>query len=97
MDIPVLIEKVGTNGFQAKMGEPLSLMAVGATREEALKNLEFLVQSRISGGAEITSLPVGTNPLARFAGMFKDNPLLEEWKQAMEEYRQKADQEEGLP
>ena len=97
MDIPVLIEKVGTNGFQAKMGEPLSLVAVGPTREEALKNLDTLVQARICGGAEITTLPVGTHPLARFAGMFKDNPLVDEWRQAMEEYRLKADQEEGLP
>ena len=97
MDIPVLIEKVGTNGFRAKTGEPLALMSEGATREEALQKLATLVQNRIFAGAEMTTLNVGEHPLARFAGMFKDNPLMEEWQQAMEEHRQKADQEEGLP
>jgi uncharacterized protein (DUF433 family) len=31
----------------------------------------------------------GAHPLAQFAGMFKDDPLLQPWKDAMAEYRRK--------
>ena len=36
-------------------------------------------------------MPEGTHPLAEFMGMFKDDPLIEEWKQSMAEYRKSID------
>src|SRR5437016_4322349 len=97
MQIPVLIEPVGTMNFRARSGEPLSLSAEGATRDEALQKLHQLLQTRLAEGAEVVSLEVGEHPLARFAGMFKNDPMFEEWQQAIEEYRRNADEAEEQP
>lgn len=32
--------------------------------------------------------------LAQYAGMFKDNPLFDEWQEAIEEYRRQVENEE---
>jgi hypothetical protein len=39
--------------------------------------------------AEVLPVSIDTNshPLAKFAGMLKDDPLVRPWKQAMAEYR----------
>lgn len=93
MQIPVLVEPIA-NGFRARSGEPLVLSAEGATREESLQKLREAVQKATAGGAELTSLEVGsvTHPLLRFAGIWKEgDPLIKEWMQAMEEYRREVD------
>ena len=37
------------------------------------------------------------NPWAEFAGMFKDDPMIDEWKSAMADYRKKVeDDPEGM-
>lgn len=93
MQIPVLIEPLPTNGYRASTGQPLAVSAQGPTREQALLNLQQELQSRLSAGAEIAPLevPAPEHPLARFAGMFKDNPLFDEWQQAIAEYRQQVE------
>jgi hypothetical protein len=99
MHIPVLIESIAGNGYRARGGEPLALSAEGPTREAALASLREQVQARLRDGAEVVLLEMGPAPhaLAEFVGMFKDEPLLDEWKQAMAEYRQTIDQEPQLP
>ena len=98
MQIPVLIETTPGNGFRARSGEPLVLTAEGATRDEALGRLRHLIEGRVAAGAEIVPLeiPPSEHPLARFAGMLKDDPLFEEWKQAMEEYRRERDADDNM-
>ncbi len=94
MEIPVLIEPVGPYGFRARSGEPFGLTAEGATREEALQKLRELVQNRIAGGGQVVPLgvPAVGSSLLRMAGIWeKDDPLIEEWKRAMEENRRAAD------
>jgi predicted RNase H-like HicB family nuclease len=95
MQIPVLIEPVAGNGFRARGSEPFPLTVQGATAEEALQKLRELIQSRLVGGTQVVPLeiPVGEHPLAPFAGMFKDDPLFEEWQKAIAEYRQQADED----
>jgi predicted RNase H-like HicB family nuclease len=95
MQIPVLIEPVAGNGFRAKGSEPFSLTAQGATPDEALRKLRELIQSRLVDGTQIVSLeiPTSEHPLAPFAGMFKDDPLFDEWQKAIAEYRQQAEEE----
>ena len=93
MQIPVLIEPCESNGYRATTGPPLALSADGATREQALFHLRQALQRRLSAGAEIATLnvPGPQHPLASFAGMFKDNPLFDEWQQAIADYRQKVE------
>jgi hypothetical protein len=95
MQIPVLIEPVTGNGFRARACEPFALSAEGSTQEEALGNLRKQLESRLATGARIVSLDVpGTdNPWVTFQGMFKDDPLFDEWQQAIAENRRKADED----
>ena len=99
MQIPVLIEPVAGNGYRARGGEPLGLTAEGPTRELALARLKEQLQARLRSGAQIVSLEViaESHPLAEFVGIFKDDPMLDEWKQAMADYRRKIDENPDLP
>jgi hypothetical protein len=93
MQIQVLIEPVPGQGYRAIGGEPFALVAEGPTRDDAIRNLRSLIESKVSAGAEIVTLdfPVVGHPWLPFAGMFRDDPLVEEWKQTMAELRRQAD------
>ena len=95
MEIPILIEPVSNNGYRAIAGSPLNLQTDAPTRDEAMAKLRQLVENRIQAGAEVTTLVIhaSQHPLAPFAGMLKDDPLLEEWKQAMREHREQAEEQ----
>jgi predicted RNase H-like HicB family nuclease len=98
MEIPVLIEPTSGNGFRARTGEPLVLAAEGATRDEALGRLRNLIEARVNAGAEIVPLgfPASRHSLVRFAGIFKDDPLVDEWMQIMQELRREADEDPDI-
>jgi len=99
MHIPVLIEQVDSNGYRVTTGQPLTLSAEGATREEALQQMRKALQARLSSGAEIASLEVSAaeHPLAPYAGMFKDNPLFDAWQQSIAAYRRQIDEDQECP
>jgi hypothetical protein len=95
MQIPILIEAVAGNGYRSRGGEPYALSAEGATREEVLAKLQEQLQARLKAGAAIVPLevPAEPHPLARFVGIFKDDPLIDDWKQAMADYRRQIDED----
>lgn len=99
MQIPVLIEPIAGNGYRARGGEPLPLVVEAPTRAEALAKLREQLQLRLCNGAEIVSLDLAPpkHPWMEFAGMFKDDPLLEEWKKDMAQYRREIDEEPDKP
>lgn len=99
MDIPVLIEPVAGNGFRARGCEPFALVAEGATREEALQKVREQLQDRLQAGAQIVpmAVPGQENPWVKFAGMFKDDPLFDDWQAAIAENRRKADADPDVP
>jgi predicted RNase H-like HicB family nuclease len=99
MQIPILIEPIAGNGYRARGGEPLALTADGASQEEALANLKQKLEAKLCNGAVVVSLelPSQTHPLTEFAGMFKDDPLLKEWKKSMAAYRCKVDKHADKP
>src|SRR5262249_26763880 len=84
MNIPVLLEPVANNGYRARAGDPLGMAAEGATRDEALAKLREQVADRLSKGTQIVTLEIPSapaeNPWVEFAGMFKDDPWIEDWK-----------------
>jgi hypothetical protein len=92
MQIPVLVEPI-ENGFRARTGEPLGLVAEGSTEEEAVQRLRQLVRDRLAAGVRLVPLDVGPDehPWMKFAGTLKDDPMLEDWKRAMAEYRQEVE------
>lgn len=93
MKIPILIERVDGNGYRSRGGEPFNLSAEGATREEVLAALRKQLRERLRSGAEVISLDVTPepHPLARFAGMFRDDPLFESWQESIAKYRRDVD------
>ena len=95
MQISVLVEPVPGNGYRAREAEPFGFSADGATREEAIERVRQLCQARLSGGAEVVSLEVGSTPhlWLPFAGMFKDDPDFQEVVEIMAENRRKMDED----
>lgn len=94
MQLHVLIEPVDGNGFRAESGSPLAVTAHGGTRDEALENLRKAISTRLEAGAEIATVEFPSeHRLAKFAGVFKDNPLFDEWQEAIEEYRRQRDED----
>jgi predicted RNase H-like HicB family nuclease len=93
MQIPVLVEKVKGNGYRARGTEPFAISARGATREEALANLRTKIEARVKKGTELVALEIGPrpHPWMEFAGMFKDDPGIDDWVKSMAKYRQEVE------
>jgi predicted RNase H-like HicB family nuclease len=93
MKIPVLVERVKGNGYRARGTEPFAVSAKGSTREEALTKLRTKIEARLKKGTELVGLEVGSrpHPWMQFAGMFKDDPQIEDWVKSMAEYRQQVE------
>jgi hypothetical protein len=89
MQIPVLIEPTSENTFRATSGDPFGLEVEATTRDEAVRELRNLLERRLEAGAELVEIDIQAShhPMAAFAGSLKDEPLLEAWRKAREEYR----------
>lgn len=96
MNIPVVLEPIAGNGYRAS-GSPFDVTAEGATEEETLTKLRELIEQRLEAGARLVEFEVRkskTRPWMRFAGTWKPgDPFIEQWKQAVEEYRRKMDED----
>jgi hypothetical protein len=99
MEIPVVIEPVAGNGYRAKTGDLLGLTAEAGTADEALRALRTLVTQRVASGTQLVQLTVpGTaNPWKRVAGMFENDPLFDEWQQAIAERRREMENDPDVP
>ncbi len=99
MQLPVLVEPGAGNGYRACTGQPLDLSVEGATREEAVHRLrQEEIEGRLATGAESLPLEIATpaHPLAAFAGMSRDNPLFDEWQEAMAEIRRQPERSDTM-
>lgn len=97
MGIQVLIKPIGKGRFRATSGEPIPATAEAKTRDAALAKLRKQVGKRLRDGAELISMelanPPQQNPWTEFAGMFEGDPLIEDWKRSMADYRRQKDAE----
>lgn len=93
MHVTILLEPVAGQRYRASCGSPFGMEAEGASREEALGNLRDQIVHKIQSGVEIVTLEVDAveHPWKRFAGTLHDDPLFEDWTQAMAEYRASID------
>lgn len=94
MQIPVLIEPVAGNGYPAVGAGLGALSAEGATADQALENLRELLANRLAEGSRLVTLevPGEGNPWAQAAGMYRDEPLFDDWCRAMAEYRRSVEE-----
>ncbi len=99
MQIPVAIEPIPLGGFRAASGSPFMVVAEGSTREEAVAKVRDELNRQLERGKDVVMIEVGAeaeNPWLKMAGRLKDNPLVDEWRAAVEEYRRQRDIEDGI-
>ncbi|MCY7323205.1 MAG: type II toxin-antitoxin system HicB family antitoxin [Phormidesmis sp. CAN_BIN36] len=89
--ISILLERE-TNGFHASVLGLPDCQAQGATREDALSNVQKLLSARLES-AEVVTIPLDSLSLPKLAGLFKDDPQWDEFQAAMASYRQEVDAE----
>lgn len=96
MTYNAIVEARGTSGFAATvLGWP-DCTAKGATKAEALAQLRRAIVERLKG-IEIVplevELPEAGHPLARLVGMFREDPLYDQFLEDMADYRREIDAE----
>ncbi|HEY1381344.1 MAG TPA: hypothetical protein VGF55_31375 [Gemmataceae bacterium] len=94
MDIPVLVDPLPGGRYLARCGEPINLSADGDSQDAAVLKLHDLLTQRLTSGSRLTVIQVPSVPPPSPAGILKDNPLYDEWREAMAEYRRQVDADE---
>ena len=99
MEIPVLLEPLPSGGFRARSGDPLELTAQGDSPDSALRNLRDLIETRIASGSVLTTIEVPNTAVGRHpgAGIYRDEPLFDRWRAAIETYRQEIEDDSETP
>jgi hypothetical protein len=100
MEIPVLLEPSPSGGFRARSGDPLNLTAEGNTPDAALHHLRELIAARIAAGSTLTALKIPSSERATNhpgAGMYRDDPLYDQWQAEIEIYRQQIEDDPEVP
>lgn len=99
MQVPVVVEPVGTGQFRAQGLPPFTAVAVGNTSEEAISKVRAELNKEIQAGKRLVLVDVGAkeeNPWLAMAGWLKDDPLFDEWQAEIKENRRKRDIEDGI-
>jgi predicted RNase H-like HicB family nuclease len=89
--ISILLEHK-TEGFHASILGLPDCQAEGATREDALANVQTVLRSRLAS-VEIVTVPLELPALTQLTGIFKDDPQWDEFQAAMASYRHQLDEE----
>lgn len=96
MRIQVLINPIANNRYQAIGGSPFPFTVEGDTPYDAVQNLRQLIQDRLKAGAVVCTIevPAHESPHAQWVGSLKlDDPVVKEWREAVEEYRRQVDED----
>jgi hypothetical protein len=92
MNIAVLVEQLPDHRYRAKCGEPFVVSAEGDTDADAVTNLRKLLLTKLTNGTRLASIELPTpeeNPWVAGAGCLKDDPLFDEWQEAIKENRRR--------
>jgi predicted RNase H-like HicB family nuclease len=96
MKLPVLIESVNDRGYVARVGPPFNWSAEGGTPEEAISRLQQEANRHLANGQKVATIdvPDAEHPWKQLIGSWDPNdPLIQEWKKGIEEYRRQRDRE----
>ena len=82
--------------FRATGGEPFAAAVEADTAEAALDKMTRGILERMAQGGRLAALdlPGGLNPWHQVYGMFQDDPLFDEWQQAISDNRRIVDDSE---
>ena len=96
MDIHVLVDPLPDGRYLARCGEPINLCADGETFDAAVLKLQDLLSQRLNEGSRLTVIQLpSVPPPPSAAGILKDNPMYDEWQEAIAEYRRQVDVEDA--
>jgi hypothetical protein len=93
MSISMLVEKAA-NGFRAVAGGPFELSAEAASVEAAVAGLRAKINDKLKSGAILIEQSFSPPHLPLPVLSLSENPLFDEWLQAVEDYRHQVDAEE---
>lgn len=95
MRFETLIEPTKLGGFRLT-SFATGIVVESTTREGVIAEFRRLIRDRASKGAEFADIeiPPAERPWMKFAGDLKDDPLFDEWVQAMAENRAELDRQE---
>jgi hypothetical protein len=88
MQVPVLIEKSPQGTFYAKAWD---LVAEGHSPEEAISALRNMTRGLKDVGRMVEAIEFTENPWLSIAGDLKNEPLVDDWLAAMQNYRQQVE------
>jgi hypothetical protein len=93
MDVSVMLEEVGGNGYRATALVPSPLVAEAPTRGEAVERIRTLLSERFSRGELIqVQIPVtAANPWLAIAGTWRDHPDVEDVEENIKAYRREVE------
>ena len=96
MDYHILVEKQPKNGFVATaLGWP-DCVGVGATKEEAIGQVQAVVADRLANGevlrvqANGATVEAAVDPWEKMAGRFADDPHWDEFREDLRRIREEA-------
>lgn len=97
MKMFVLLDPLAEGGYNATLLGWPEVTAQGTTEEEALNNVRLAVRVRLAQAKivpiELEEVPAD-HPWLRLAGMFQDNPLVDEVEAEIASYRCEVDTRE---
>lgn len=93
MKIPILIEATEGQRFRATGGGPFASSVEADTPKAALDEIRRWIIARVERGGriEVVDVPDGSNPWLEGFGMFRDDPLYDDWQEAISDNRRIAD------
>jgi hypothetical protein len=95
LEFDVTITQHESGAYLASCEEFQGKVGIGDTPELAVADLRAFVLTPVP---PIPPIPMATsgNPWEAVIGTWKDNPLLDEWRKAVEEYREAKDRDEEM-
>ena len=99
MKIPILIEATPDHRYRAEGAGPFAASVEADTPSTVVEEMQKFIDDRLSKGALVAALdlPEGTNPWLAGAGMFRDEPLSDDWQRTIADYRREADEKADAP
>lgn len=95
MEIPIIVEPTA-GGWRARCRHPIPVEATGATRYDAVQELEAqLREAGVTGFAVLPLEVTPDKPWIATAGSIPDDALTDKWVAAIEEYRRQRDVEDA--
>ncbi len=84
-----------SGAFVAKCADFPGKVGIGTTEAEAVADLRAFVLTPVPPPPTVPQ-PTTGNPWEAVIGTWKDDPFIDEWRKALEEYRAEKDREEGI-